>query len=160
MRLWVNAEIEVTLPPRYRNPPRAAPSNRRNGSRTDRLPSALWRASYGLADGNALALLLPPARHRPRQLLQLHPLRLPAIEDRLNESRRGVVRRATKLQVMRSASASPAAAVLAVVKQPLPPVRLRWHRDIVGLDVCEGERTWPPTLPLCSEVPDFWGARS
>ena len=42
----------------------------------------------------------------------------------------------TKLRVMRPASASPRPAVLAVVKQPLPPVRLLGHRDIVSGDVC------------------------
>src|SRR5512134_1624578 len=33
--------------------------------------------------GKPLALLLPRPWHRPRQFLQLHPLRLPPLQDRL-----------------------------------------------------------------------------
>ena len=39
-----------------------------------------------MADRNALALRGPRARHRPRQLFQLHALRLSAVEDGFDDA--------------------------------------------------------------------------
>jgi hypothetical protein len=121
-------------------------------SRTVQLEEAFFNDAY--TESESLVLWATRSHSLGHSYPPRSPRRCPGVSRASRNSR------LTKLGVNLGLGHLASRPIRAVFQQAFPPVRLLGHRDIVGLDVCKGKRTWPTAASPYSEVRDSSVARS